>query len=514
MDLMLAQQSQEPGSSTHNDSQYPKRWWALFVLAAGLALIVLDGTIVGVSLPMIIRSLELNLTQAQWVTSAYSVIFAALLLTAGRLGDMIGRRTLFVVGVVVFMTGSLIAAMAGSPSSLIVARIIQGVGGAAILPSTLSTVNAVFRGKERAAAFGVWGAVMSGAAAVGPLAGGALTEYASWRWIFAINVPLGLILLAASFAVVPNTSANPEIMDKPLLQRLRAQIAGSKVDVWGLLLSAAGFGTFIFGIIEKRWCFAALGAVLVLIFVFVERKSKDALLDVSLFKTPTFSWGNLTALMVAVGEFALIFVLPLYLTAALGLGVMQAGLVLATMAVGAFVAGALARHLSALITPAGTVLVGLGLEVFGALQLAAEERIDQQLWLIVWALIIYGLGLGLASAQLTSIVLADVPVEQSGQGSATQSTVRQIGAALGAALGGTVLSASILSHTGTPMLEQLESSAGAVLIALREQGAPAEQVREMAVVFGEATQVALYSAVAALFVGFLSALMVRRHARS
>ncbi|CAM2855964.1 MFS transporter [Corynebacterium falsenii] len=223
-------------------AQSPKRWKALVVLAVGLALIILDGTIVGVSMPTIIRKLNLDLSEAQWVTSLYSVVFAALLLTAGRMGDRFGRRKFFLAGLAIFSTGSVLAALSDSASSLIIARVVQGVGGACILPSTLSTTNAVFRGKDRAAAFGVWGAVMSGAAAIGPLLGGVLTEYAGWEWIFWVNVPLGIGLIFFTLALVPDTSAKSE----------SGPGAGAPDggDFFGFLLSAIGFGTLVFGIIE------------------------------------------------------------------------------------------------------------------------------------------------------------------------------------------------------------------------------------------------------------------------
>ena len=521
-------------------AQSPKRWKALVVLAVGLALIILDGTIVGVSMPTIIRKLNLDLSEAQWVTSLYSVVFAALLLTAGRMGDRFGRRKFFLAGLAIFSTGSVMAALSDSASSLIIARVVQGVGGACILPSTLSTTNAVFRGKDRAAAFGVWGAVMSGAAAIGPLLGGVLTEYAGWEWIFWVNVPLGIGLIFFTLALVPDTSAKSE--SGP------GADSTDGGDFFGFLLSAIGFGTLVFGIIEgpklgwwkplqdfhlgslhwpSNWVSPAgialiIAAVSLTGFIVTElgrRRAKDAvLLDLSMFRYPTFTWGNLTALMVAVGEFALVFVIPLYLVSSAGLSTVATGLVLAAMAIGAFVSGASARHLAAKIGAPGVVLVGLGLEVFGTLQLAAEERVGQPLWLVVVALVIYGTGLGLASAQLTSLVLGDIPVEQSGQASATQSTVRQIGSALGAAMAGATLSAALAWKSAdfvgreAELAKAVRESAGGVIVGLRDQGAPAEVVAPLAKIFAEATKVSLYAAVVCLAIGLLGALMVRRSA--
>lgn len=517
------------------------RWAALAVLAVGLALIVLDGTIVGVSMPTIISDLGLDIARAQWVTSSYSVIFAALLLAAGRAGDQFGRRTLFLIGLVVFVVGSASAALSTSAGLFILARVIQGVGGAMILPSTLSTTNAIFRGKDRAAAFGVWGSVMAGAAAIGPLAGGLITEYISWQWIFWVNLPLGLILIALAFKLVPNTSMATAAEDQ-------TSPVKPSFDGPGLLLSILSFGGLVFGIIEgpaigfwsqtgslsfgswnwpSSWPSPAgialiVGLAALVVFVVVESRRRtqheSVLLDIGMFSVPTFSWGNITALMVAVGEFSMIFVIPLYLTNAVGLSTIATGLVLVAMAVGAFISGGLARFLAKAISAPGVVLLGLGLEVFGALQLAAEERIDQHIWLVVLALMIYGCGLGLASAQLTSLVLADVPVKASGQASATQSTVRQLGTALGTAMSGAVLSVALtaklseLSGPAARFADPLKDSAGAVLIGLRHRGLPKEITDQLAMVFAEAVKWSLYASVAALALGLVAAVVVRAKA--
>lgn len=217
------------------ENTYPKRWYALGVLALGLAMIVIDGTIVGVALPDIFTSLNLNITDAQWVNSLYSVVFAALLLSTGRLADRYSRRTTFVIGILGFGLGSALAALSTTVSHLILARLIQGIGGAFMLPSTLSSVNAMFQGKARAAAFGVWGAVMSGAAALGLLMGGWLTSSFSWEWIFWVNMPIAAAVLIGTFLWVPNT---------------RGDNSRPGWDVDGLLTSALGFGGLVFGIIE------------------------------------------------------------------------------------------------------------------------------------------------------------------------------------------------------------------------------------------------------------------------
>ncbi|MBN9223661.1 MAG: multidrug transporter [Microbacterium sp. SCN 70-27] len=522
-----------------------REWVGLAVLSIGLGLIVLDGTIVGVALPNIIADLHLDLTDAQWVNSLYAVVLAALLLSTGKLADRWGRKGLFLAGLVVFMLGSLLAAAAAASGPLIAARAVQAVGAALIMPATLSTVNAVFRGRYRAAAFGVWGAVISGAAAIGPLAGGALTQWASWHWIFLVNIPLGALVFVAGILTVPATRAGSH---RP----------GADVD--GALLSAIGFGTLVFAVIEGPdlgwwtpkgelqifgWVWPAdaavsavpvafaVSAVSLTLFVIWERHrekvQRSALLDLGLFVLPTFSWGNLTAAMVAVGEFAIIFVLPLYLINALGLSVMTAGLVLAAMAVGAFLSGASARHLAARFGSPGTVLLGLALEVIGIVVLALIISSTTPGWLLALPLVVYGVGLGLASAQLTGTVLRDVPVDASGQGSATQSTVRQVGSALGTAFAGAALSVALAltlpaalsdaGFTGTEadqLADATRQSAGTTITQLQAQGATGPfgdqtqaAVDALARGFADGTRWSLLVAAGFLILGFVGAVRLR-----
>ncbi|KYH44692.1 DHA2 family efflux MFS transporter permease subunit [Branchiibius sp. NY16-3462-2] len=539
-----------PGQAITDDAEAiaPTRreWVGLAVLSIGLGLIVLDGTIVGVALPVIIEDLHLDLTDAQWVNSLYAVLLAALLLSTGNLADRLGRKRLFLAGLVVFAVGSLLAAAASSVAALITARAVQAVGAAFIMPSTLSTVNAVFRGKYRAAAFGVWGAVISGAAAIGPLAGGALTQWASWHWIFLVNLPLAALVFVAAIFTVPET---------------RGRKTRPGIDIDGAILSAIGFGALVFAVIEGPqvgwwkptnhlhifgWTWSqnaaisavpvAFGIAAVALTLFViwerhrEKAKRAALLDLTLFSFSTFSWGNLTAAMVAVGEFAIIFVLPLYLVNARGLDVMGTGLVLAAMAIGAFFSGAAARHIAATFGSPGTVLIGLGLEVLGILVLALLLGPTSSIWLIVIPLTVYGLGLGLASAQLTGTVLRDVPVEISGQGSATQSTVRQIGSALGTAIAGAALSVS-LAHTlpaaltnagvtgpgADTLANATRQSAGTTISQMRAQGVTGDQASKtmdaLTSGFTDATRWALLIATVFLALGFIDAVRLQKAAR-
>ena len=512
-------------------------WGALAVLAASLGVIVLDGTIVGVALPKIIGDLALTLSDAQWVNSLYAVIVGALLLASGSASDRLGRRRLLVIGMSIFVIGSAIAGVAGSAAALLSGRAVQAVGAAGIMPATLSTVNALFRGKYRAAAFGIWGAVISGAAAIGPLLGGVLTEWVSWRWIFYVNLPLGALLVLFALKVVPQTRGE----------------TGGHFDVLGFVLSSLALGSLVFSIIEgphvgwwkptSEFSFLgftwtresaisvvpislAIALVTLTLFVWWElhlaKRANGPLLGLSMFTIGTFSWGNLTAATVAIGEFALLFVLPLYLINAYGTSVIDAGLILAAMALGAFVSGGLARHIAARLGPAGTVILGLGLELAGVAALASFMDPAKSLVYLVAPLLAYGLGLGLASAQLTGTILRDVPVAKSGQGSATQSTVRQVGSALGTAFSGGALAVGLgsslpnaLSSFNLPaaklddLIAATKASAGSNLPQMREQmGAESELVSHLVDGFAQATRSSLWVSATFLGVGLLGSIMV------
>ncbi|MFC5369350.1 DHA2 family efflux MFS transporter permease subunit [Arcanobacterium bovis] len=440
-----------------------KDWFGLAILAVGLGMIVLDGTIVGVALPSIIQDLHLNLTDAQWVNSLYSVVFAALLLAVGRIADAGGRQRVFLVGIVIFAASSLLAALASGTGTLIAARAIQGIGGAMVLPSSLSTVNAIFRGKDRATAFGIWGAVMSGAAAIGPLLGGWLTTSYSWRWIFIVNIPISIFVVGFGLFFIRNT---------------RGEVHNS-FDIFGFATSAVGFGLTIFGLIEGNslgwwdvkqplkigsftwpWNISAapialaVGIVSIAVFLLWEtrqtRLDRSALLNVSLFKFTSFSTGNIAAAMISIGEFVLVFVIPLFLVSVLHLDALESGWVLAAMAGGAFLAGGMARQLAVKFSAIKVVILGLLLEVAGVGLTVVLLENSPSAQAIAVTLAIYGFGLGLASAQLTSTVLGDVPNTLAGSASATQSTVRQLGNATGSALAGSILAHSIgvdFSHT-------------------------------------------------------------------
>ena len=448
------------------DERGRRRWLAMPFIALGVAMIIVDATIVNVAIPTIIRELDTTATAAEWVNSIYSLVFAALLITLGRVGDMVGRRRLFAVGTVWFVLASLVAATASTSGLLIFGRFLQGIGGAMILPATLSTVNSLFVGRERAIAFAIWGSTIGGMAAIGPFLGGLLTTELSWRWAFLINVPLGIAILVGLFTVVPETS-------DPRTPR--------GIDVPGQLTLIIGLSALVFGLIEgqtygwltsKRrldllgWPSGVVSPVVVAVaiailslaaFVMIERARLRAgrlvVVDLRLFSIASFSRGNVAALIVALGEFGLLFVLPLYLQGALGLSAVATGAVLIPLAVGTLLAGGVTAQLAPRIGPRGVVQLGLALEVLGIGALGLALGSDTAVAALIPWLFIYGVGVGFATAQLTGVILTDVPIAASGQGSGIQSTFRQVGSALGIAILGTIL----ITTLGSQLRDELRA---------------------------------------------------------
>jgi len=481
------------------------RWIGLAMLSVGVAMIIVDATIVNVAVPSIIRELHLDSTQAEWINTTYALVFAALLITLGRLGDVFGRRRMYVGGLAVFIVASALAGIAPTGDLLLVARVLQGVGGAMILPATQAILNANFQGRDRAIAFGIWGSVIGGFAAVGPLLGGFLTTYLSWRWAFFINLPIGLAAIAGTLHYIGES---------------RDGQARRGFDLPGFVLITAGLAAFIFGLIEGRsygwwlpnaahpfavlgWTwplsgvsvtpFALSGGLLALVlFAALETRRRSAgkfyLFDFSLWRYRGFRYGNLAGTIVSLGEFGLLFALPLFLQAVIGYSAFQTGLVFLALAVGAFFAAPGAATIARRYGPRRVVTLGMALEATGIIATTLLISPTVTGFALAMPLFVYGIGVGFATAQLTSIVLSDVPVERSGIASGANSTLRQVGSALGIAVLGTVLFSTLVAGTSanltaalpgaSPACVQLvtdlvDESAGQVLPALRHPTAAA-----------------------------------------
>jgi MFS family permease len=372
-----------------------------------------------------------------------------------------------------------------------------------ILPATLSTVNAMFKGKERAIAFAVWGSTIGGMAAVGPLVGGWLTTYVSWRWAFWINVPVGLLVVVGILLYVPET---------------RDEKTARGLDISGVIMSALGLGAIVFALIEGQkygWGRQESGAIspvpiamaagLILMAAFVRsqtvrmKSGRPVLVDLGLLGVRSFRYGSIAALVVALGEFGLLFTLPLLLQNALGFSPLGTGWLIVSLAVGTFFISGLTPQLTARFGGRAVVRLGLACEAVAVAGLAITLSASISGWLIATWLFVYGLGVGMATAQLTSVILAEIPVAESGQASGLQSTFRQLGSALGVAILGTLLITSLGRATTTnladagvpeavaaPVSEAVQQSAGSAIPSL--QAKPATQTA------GDAAAAAMISA--------------------
>jgi EmrB/QacA subfamily drug resistance transporter len=524
---MMGERSAAPASM---DESGRGRWLGLAMLSLGVSMIIVDATIVNVSVPAIISDLGLQATQAEWINTSYALVFAALLITLGRLGDQRGRRKMYLLGLVVFLVASVIAGASTSGTMLIGARLLQGVGGAMILPATQSILNTNFRGRDRAIAFGIWGAVIGGMAALGPLLGGWLTTNLSWRWSFFINIPVGIVAILGTLRYIKES---------------RDEHARAGFDLPGFLLITFGLGSFIFGLIEGNnygwWTpkqpFEVMGwtwplesvsiipfaigfGILALgLFAWVElrreRAGKFFLFDFDLWRYPAFRYGNLAGTIVSLGEFGLLFVLPLFLQAALGLSAFETGLIFLSLAVGAFFAAPIAATLARRFGPRRTVSLGMAFEAVGILATTLLLSTTVTGLQLIIPLFVYGVGVGLATAQLTSVTLSDIPMQKSGLASGANSTMRQVGSALGIAILGTILIVSLGNGVRSKLADvpglpaeaadgiatAMESSAGQALTGIRQQSGSATIVPLIDDAFVEAARLTGFVAFAFVVLG-------------
>ena len=456
------------------------RWFALLFLALGVAMIILDATVVNVALPSMIEELKLTTNDAEWVNAAYSLVFASLLIVAGRASDRFGRKFLFVLGIVIFVAASILVGLSESALHLIGSRALQGLGAAMILPASLSVINAVFVGKARAVAFAVWGATIGGMAALGPLVGGWLTTYASWHWAFFINVPIGVIVIIGVLALVPET---------------RDTVSKRGVDALGVVLATVGLLGVVFAMIEGQrygWVTSVrpfeigsltwsasisiafvsgvLGLALIAAFLWTQSRrvaaGRPVILDLRLFRIRSFGAGNAVAAVVSLGEFGLLFTLPLFLQNIRSYTALQTGVILLALAVGSFIASGAGAGMAQRIGPVRVLQIGMACEALGILVIGVVISTQTTGWGLAPGLFLYGLGVGFATAQLTGVILSEVPVAESGQASAVQSTSRQVGAAIGTAI------------LGTTLLIGLGSAVSSQLVARGVPAAEAEQVAD------------------------------------
>jgi EmrB/QacA subfamily drug resistance transporter len=424
------------------ETVHARRWATLAVLCLSLLLVVVDSSIVNVALPTLSRSLHASTTSLQWITDAYTLAVAGLLLTLGSLGDRIGRHRLLAAGLAVFGVGSALAGMSGSAGELIAFRVLMGIGAAAIMPATLSILTNVFSNPiERAKAIGIWSAVAGVGVAIGPSTGGFLLEHFAWGSIFLVNLPIvAVALVAGRFVVPPSASPQP----KPL-------------DPAGAVLSVAGLMALVYAIIEAPqhgWLSASTlgiaggGLAVLAAWVAVELRSSHPMVDLRVFANARFSAASFAVTMIFFALFGWLFLFTQQMQFVLGYSALQAGVRTLPFALGMGVASALSAKLAA---RAGTKLaVAAGLVFMAAgFALMATSTVHTGYAFLAPASVLIAIGMGLAMAPATESIMGSLPPAQAGVGSAVNDTTREIGGAIGVAVMGSVASSVFASHLHT-----------------------------------------------------------------
>ncbi len=419
-----------------------RKWWTLVAVAFGLFMIMLDNTVVNVALPSIQRDLHVSVSQLEWVVNGYFLTFAVLMLSGGKLADLLGRRRIFIAGLVVFTLSSLACGLATSGGMLIAFRAVQGIGAAMMNPATLSIITATFPPRQRGMAMGIWVGVSAVALALGPITGGLLAQYAHWSWIFFINVPIGVLAIVAARVVIRES---------------RDTSADQRLDLPGLATSGAALFALTYALIEansKGWTSAeilslfAAAVVGFAAFILVEKRQRAPMLDISLFRNPTFAGANSTMLLVALSMFGVFFFVSLFVQNILHYSPVRAGAAFLPMTVCIILFAPVAGKLSDRIGSRWLMGAGLGMV---SVSLVLFSLVDQNssFWNLFPALLIGGAGMATAMTPTTSAAMGSVPVDKAGVGSGVLNSMRQVGGSLGVAIMGAILgsyiSVSVLS---------------------------------------------------------------------
>jgi EmrB/QacA subfamily drug resistance transporter len=416
-----------------------RKWWTLLAVCTGVFMLLLDITIVNVALPYIQQAFHASLADLQWVIDAYALTLAAFLLTAGSIADLKGRRLVFSVGIVVFTIGSVLCGVAQDATFLALSRAFQGVGGAIMFATSLALLADAFEPRDRGVAFGVFGAVTGVAVAIGPVLGGALTSWLSWRWIFFVNVPIGVFALLITLRQVAESKAP----------------VASRPDWPGFITFTLGLTALVYGLIRSHpdgWGSTTVtgsliaAAVLITVFLVIEARSRAPMLDLHLLKVPTFNGGLVAAWAISASLFALITYIVLYLQNILGSSAIDTGLHLLPMTGAIFltagVAGRLTGHVpTGLLIGPGFVLIGVGLVLMRGITPSDD-------WThLLPGFIVAGVGAGLVNVPLASTAVGVVEPARAGMASGINSTLRQVGIATGVAALGSILASQAGSTT-------------------------------------------------------------------
>ena len=405
-----------------------RKWRALIVVCVAIFMLLLDITVVNVALPAIQKELHASFTDLQWVVDAYALTLATAMLNAGTLGDLLGRKRVFIVGILLFTAASAACGAANSPLFLNLARGAQGIGGAIMFAVSLAILSQEFHGRERGTAFGIWGATVGAAVAIGPLVGGAVTTWLGWRWIFFINLPIG-VLCAAGAARELHESRNEEHggFDFPGFATLTG-------GLFALVLALLRGNDWHWGSARELSLFAAAGVLLVG-FVLVERRQREPMFDLSLFRVPTFAGAQIVAFTISATMFSQFLYLTLYLQNVLGYSPIQAGVRFLPLSVLSFFIAPISGRLSARMPI--QLLLGVGLALTGlALALMSLVTVHSGWTVLLPGFLIAGVGIGMVNPALASTAVSVVEPRRAGMASGINNTFRQVGIATGiAALG-------------------------------------------------------------------------------
>ncbi|MEO8784771.1 MAG: DHA2 family efflux MFS transporter permease subunit [Candidatus Saccharimonadales bacterium] len=443
------------------------KWLPMIVLSVALMIIIIDTTVLNVSIRNIVNDIGTNIQGIQWVITGYALTLAALTITGGRLGDLFGRKKMFMLGAAIFAIGSFITSISHSLGMLLVGEaVIEGVGAALMMPATASLLVSNYKGRDRAIAFGIWGGIAGAASAIGPVLGGYLTTNFSWRWAFRINIIIAALLLVGSFFIAESLDRAEE----------------RKLDFVGVLLSAGGLLAFVYGVIESStygWWSArtsfdifhhsfapwglsiapfamALGVVLLIAFGLwekrVEAQGRTPLMSLKLLANKQFTSGTATVALMSLGMTGLIFSLPIFLQSVQNLDALHTGLALLPMSIAVLIAApgsaALAKH----ITAKRLIQTGLFITVLASALLRSLISPTASVMHLAPGLALFGLGMGLVFAQSSNLALSAVSVEQSGEASGVNNTIRQIGTSFGSAIIGAVVLTTLASGLSTGVL--------------------------------------------------------------
>ncbi len=450
---------------------YERRWLGLIVLSLSLILIGLDNTILNVALPTLVREIDATNAQLQWIVDSYVLVFAGLLLTAGSLGDRFGRKGALNFGLLIFLGGAIYASTTDDAGHLIAARAVMGIGGAFIMPSTLSILTNMFPPHERGRAIGIWAGMAGIGIPLGPLVGGYLLEHFAWGSIFLINIPIVLIALAAGWVLLP-TSRDPQ---------------APRVDVGGAVLSMLGLGVLIYGLIEaplKGWgsseTLLALtgGMALLAAFAAWEYRTAEPMLNLRFFRNPRFSAANAAITLTFFALFGSMFSLTQYLQFVLGYSALEAGIRMLPMALGMMIGAPASARIVERTGSKVVVAGGLTLVTVALLLMTTLEADSSYLGFLL-PLLVLATGMGLTMAPATEAIMGAIPRAKAGVGSAMNDTTRQVGGALGVATIGSLMSSvyrsnveSALTSLPVDLVERAKDSVGAALGIAAQQGGP------------------------------------------